>query len=167
MKKDRLGRKVVRYELIDAEIIELYKSNSLNQIAELTKSSYAAVRRVLLKNGIVVRNRGGGNIGKPRIKHGYAKKAIELGFSPSTYMRLLCVKKLGAKCIRCGISDIRVLQINHINGQNKPQTGKELNDQYLQILSGKDLPVDIRCANCNIIHEYERGNINICHEMLI
>ena len=50
------------------------------------------------------------------------------------------VLELGGKCVNCGETDIRVLQINHINGRDNPE-------------------VDVRCANCNILYEYERGNL--------
>lgn len=71
------------------------------------------------------------------------------------------IKFFGGKCVACGNNDIRVLQIDHINGggvkERKEQTklgysykkrfdlNKENKDQY-QLL----------CANCNWIKRYEQ-----------
>jgi len=67
---------------------------------------------------------------------------------------------LGGKCVRCGIVDKRILQINHKEGKG----GKEFKKisplkLYGMILRG-ERPIDdleVRCANCNIIYEYESG----------
>ena len=65
---------------------------------------------------------------------------------------------LGGKCVDCGITDVRVLQVNHKagGGQKEQLFG---GDMYRAIISGerKTDDLDIRCANHNIIYEYERG----------
>jgi len=65
---------------------------------------------------------------------------------------------LGGKCVRCSCSDWRVLQVNHKNGGgSKERRLKGSWGIFRQILSGKRLinDLDLRCANCNIIYEYE------------
>lgn len=72
-------------------------------------------------------------------------------------LRLKAVQALGGKCVACGNSDPRVLHINHVNGrEEKYQAGKKQFDFYRAIGDGKgDEGVDLRCANCNILYEYE------------
>jgi hypothetical protein len=76
--------------------------------------------------------------------------------------RLRAINKLGGKCINCGTDDIRILQINHINGGGR----KDLLDRgemgkIKDILEDKNSGhYDIRCANCNVLYEYERGKRN-------
>lgn len=65
-------------------------------------------------------------------------------------------------CEKCGETDIRVLQINHINGL-KPGISKKRRENptsdsfYGHILTGKiDLSeLNLLCSNCNIIWEQE------------
>lgn len=67
-------------------------------------------------------------------------------------------QKLGGKCRRCGCTDIRALQVNHVNGGG---TKEKLHggDMYRAIVCGKRNTRDLEClcANCNLIWEYERG----------
>lgn len=72
---------------------------------------------------------------------------------------------LGGRCIKCGISDIRVLTINHINPVIPARariktvgTGYRL---YSNLLRGKGSlsELELRCFNCNTIYEYERGRL--------
>ncbi len=70
------------------------------------------------------------------------------------------IKILGGKCIICGIDDLRILQINHIDGEGTKEYKKIGNYIfYKSIIDGKrnldDL--DVRCANHNILYEYETG----------
>lgn len=75
-------------------------------------------------------------------------------------LRYKAIQKLGGKCINCGTTDIRVLQLNHINGGGK----KEYDDYnyyiskiYQEIIDGTRYDIDLRCANCNILYEFECG----------
>lgn len=66
---------------------------------------------------------------------------------------------LGGKCVRCGITDKRVLQINHKDGGGSREFKKVgALKLYLMILNGKrptdDL--DVRCANCNLIYKWRK-----------
>jgi transketolase len=65
---------------------------------------------------------------------------------------------LGGKCVSCGITDKRVLQINHINNDGTEEIKKiGTRPFYFAILQNKrpinDL--DVRCANCNILYRWK------------
>lgn len=66
------------------------------------------------------------------------------------------------ECVKCGIKDIRILTINHKNnkGDNEKRRGINIT-QNINIVKGrrgvKDL--EVRCFNCNILYEYERGRL--------
>ena len=68
-------------------------------------------------------------------------------------------KMLGGKCVVCGIEDARLLQINHKNGGGSKE-GRFGEKMYAAILQGKRSTDDLelRCANHNLLYEYERGN---------
>ena len=65
---------------------------------------------------------------------------------------------LGGKCVECGETDLRVLQINHRNGGGtKENTTRGAREIWKDVIDGKRNDVDVRCANCNILYEYEVG----------
>lgn len=73
---------------------------------------------------------------------------------------------LGDKCKRCGITDIRVLQIDHINGngyREKKEMGWSSGNvvpYYRHILDVKGEGYQLLCANCNWIKRYEQKEEN-------
>jgi hypothetical protein len=70
--------------------------------------------------------------------------------------RVLALTVLDGKCTACGCTDYRVLQFNHINGEKADEKSYHF---FADICLGKSVPhLEIRCANCNVIHEFERGN---------
>jgi len=65
---------------------------------------------------------------------------------------------LGGKCVGCGITDKRILQINHKDGGGAKEYKKiGTNLFYRQILNGKRIieDLDVRCANCNILYKWK------------
>ena len=67
----------------------------------------------------------------------------------------LAIEKLGGQCVMCGNKDIRVLQLNHIGKRTRKPNYSDLVD----IVEGRQAvdPLDVRCANCNIIYEFTKG----------
>ena len=71
---------------------------------------------------------------------------------------------LGGKCVRCGFSDWRALQIDHINGHGNQERkwersagGRQFYRRILKSLkdgTGKD-KYQLLCANCNWIKRRE------------
>lgn len=74
--------------------------------------------------------------------------------------RLAVIQLLGAVCRRCGFNDARALEVNHIVGggraEHRDRRGVNF---YNDILMGKRTTVDLEllCANCNVLYEFERG----------
>lgn len=80
-------------------------------------------------------------------------------------MREEAIKLLGGKCVRCGFSDIRALQIDHVNGGGR----KELREfgqwntyskVYALAVEGKAFGIyQVLCANCNWIKRHENKEV--------
>lgn len=66
------------------------------------------------------------------------------------------VLRLGNVCINCGEDNILVLQINHLNGNAEKENGIKFYEHILDNIRNT-IDLDVRCANCNILYEYERG----------
>lgn len=75
--------------------------------------------------------------------------------------RTLLLNLFGNKCLRCGNTDLRVLQFDHIKGQGIHDTkikilfGKSLVIYYSTHLEEAKKELQLLCANCNIIKKYE------------
>lgn len=72
-------------------------------------------------------------------------------------VRAKVLNKLGDKCVRCGFSDPRALQIDHINGGGRKEY-KEIKPWGVlqRVLKGFD-GYQLLCANCNSIKRWENG----------
>lgn len=72
--------------------------------------------------------------------------------------RIKLIKLLGGKCVRCGFTDIRALQLDHINGGGTKLTkGKysTIISNYLKNIEECKKEIQILCANCNWIKRHE------------
>jgi len=75
--------------------------------------------------------------------------------------KMKVISLLGGKCTRCGEDDWRVLQVNHLGGTSRKDPLRSGAPLHRAIVSGK-LPLkglELLCANCNVIYEYERGRL--------
>ena len=76
-------------------------------------------------------------------------------------MRREIIRRLGGKCAKCGLTDERVLQVNHINGGGSREQRLTYGSNYAiyrEIAQGYRLyDINLLCANCNIIYEFECG----------
>lgn len=97
------------------------------------------------------------------------------GKKEKNFIKFMTLQKISKKqipeCIKCGEKDIRILTVNHINGINGNKH-LERTGIYRKILNGKRTidDLEVKCFNCNILYEYERGNrffdVNILEEKL-
>lgn len=70
------------------------------------------------------------------------------------------IDALGGKCIRCGFTDIRALQIDHVNGHGGRERKSTINfshDRYERMIMENKDRYQILCANCNWIKRVEKG----------
>jgi len=66
------------------------------------------------------------------------------------------IAALGGKCTKCGFSDWRALQIDHINGGGaREQRQISATGIVSKILQGETEGYQLLCANCNWIKRYE------------
>ena len=75
-------------------------------------------------------------------------------------LRNIIIDHYGGKCAKCGFSDRRALQIDHINGGGKREMKKMGCSLafYLHIIKNNFPPTyQILCANCNWIKRFERN----------
>lgn len=75
--------------------------------------------------------------------------------------RLRTIALLGDKCVRCGFSDCRALQIDHIDGggtQHKESIGQSPSKIIHEIKKAPHL-YQLLCANCNWIKRYENDEL--------
>lgn len=67
---------------------------------------------------------------------------------------------LGNKCVKCGFSDKRALQIDHINGGGRGEriryNTKDFHKVVLKSLKKRENKYQLLCANCNWIKRYEK-----------
>ena len=80
-----------------------------------------------------------------------------------TYSRLRgeLMNILGNKCVRCGFSDNRALQLDHINGKGRREimvlgSYRMIRKYSKDIVLAKE-NLQILCANCNWIKRNENG----------
>lgn len=89
-------------------------------------------------------------------KHREYRKRYSIEYNKK--MKLAIHALLGDTCIKCGFSDWRALQIDHINGGgHKEKVGMTKNYYKTvleKILSGSE-EYQLLCANCNWIKRYE------------
>lgn len=69
------------------------------------------------------------------------------------------IERLGGKCIKCGFTDIRALQIDHINGGGNKERKVKGKSLYRELfyLSNEELysKYQCLCANCQWIKRHE------------
>ncbi len=66
------------------------------------------------------------------------------------------LEKFGNKCLRCGFTDWRALQIDHINGGGSKERYKmSSSKRNREILDDKTGKYQLLCANCNWIKKFE------------
>ena len=75
-------------------------------------------------------------------------------------IRLSLIEILGKKCVSCGFSDIRALQIDHINGNGLTDFKNGNYVRYRYYVKNPEIAkhnLQILCANCNWIKKYEKS----------
>lgn len=69
---------------------------------------------------------------------------------------------LGGECSKCGFSDFRALQIDHVNGNGsleKVRNGKRFYEKVMRSYDNDENEYQILCANCNWIKRHEKNEV--------
>ena len=74
-------------------------------------------------------------------------------------LRLDILNFLGNKCVKCGFSDWRALQIDHINGGGRNEIKRLGYMKYYKKIKENPQEYQILCANCNWIKRYENNEL--------
>jgi hypothetical protein len=75
-------------------------------------------------------------------------------------LKKLVLKKLGNKCKKCGFTDDRVLQVDHVNNDGFKERRNKISGAglYRKVLKDKNNVYQLLCANCNWIKRLENKN---------
>lgn len=66
----------------------------------------------------------------------------------------------GAKCVRCGFTDMRALQIDHVKGGGfKELKGVKSLAAYYKLIRANPRRYQVLCANCNQIKKVEENEV--------
>lgn len=135
------------------EEIKKYIEEGLTQkeMAKILGVSAPAVHFFFQKNGLYTKRKSKARPIKEYVKQYQRKQRIEI------------IAIMGGKCARCGFSDIRALQIDHINGGGtKENKSIEVGGIQKKIKSNPLLintEYQLLCANCNWIKKSENKEI--------
>lgn len=89
-----------------------------------------------------------------------SKSCAQTAHSKRAYYRLKerIFEKFGGICMRCGFSDIRALQVDHIGGGGCSELrGTNRKKYYTSVLFDKSGKYQLLCANCNWIKKHENN----------
>lgn len=93
----------------------------------------------------------------------YSRKYAKIAYKA---LRNEVVKILGGKCMRCGFSDSRALQIDHINGGGRQEVivFKNVRTTYYKTIihmeeKKRAAKYQLLCANCNTIKKVENNEM--------
>ncbi len=100
----------------------------------------------------------------PRWKGGVSNKEYLREYERK--IRRSAIEALGGKCARCGFSDKRALQIDHINGGGSKERkvlgfSGRFHLHVLRSFVAKENRYQLLCANCNWIKRVENNETNI------
>jgi len=78
--------------------------------------------------------------------------------------KLRIIEMFGGRCVACGERNPLVLTLNHIQGYEgvNPRNGSRGGwPLYMKIINGEESTdkYDLRCYNCQIVYEFQRGKI--------
>lgn len=91
-----------------------------------------------------------------------SKRSKSRGRRYSKKIRLLAILKLGAKCSRCEINDIRILQFDHKNNdgaEDRRYNSTKYNTNgfnlHRDIIEERRDDIQLLCANCHALKTWE------------
>ena len=67
------------------------------------------------------------------------------------------LEKFGGKCNKCGFSDVRALQLDHVNGGGTKESCAIYRTGVQRRALENPSEYQLLCANCNIVKRYENN----------
>lgn len=94
-----------------------------------------------------------------KYKNKHPEKLRETSRKYAFRLRSEVIEKYGGKCVGCGFSDLRALQIDHVDGGGTQERKKMSNKMLLHKLKREPInkKYQILCANCNAIKRITNG----------
>jgi len=77
-------------------------------------------------------------------------------------LKASAIALLGGRCVRCGFTDERALQFDHINGGGVAESKTRTTNHYKNIIESvlkKENKYQLLCANCNWIKRAENHEV--------
>lgn len=122
-----------------------WKKNNPEKVLESARKDYAKHRQQKYTQSLVRRNQT-----RP-LRNKQAKIRTSV-------LRKAAIEKLGSICIRCGFSDIRALQIDHVEGGGvRELRALGSHGVYRKVMECPPGIYQLLCANCNWIKRYEQN----------
>jgi len=97
-------------------------------------------------------------------KYYFDNKDIEKKKSKERYQKHKkeLTELLGGICVRCGFTDKRVLQVDHINGGGSKHfrikgSSYRMYREIIESVKNKENNYQLLCSNCNLIEAFEKG----------
>lgn len=90
----------------------------------------------------------------------YYRRKSEGKLSSDQATKLKAFEILGNQCAWCGFTDIRALNVDHVNGGGNKER-QELRDRrkiHRKIVEGNTSDYQLLCANCNAIKSWDDNN---------
>jgi hypothetical protein len=74
-------------------------------------------------------------------------------------LRASVIAEMGGCCVRCGFSDVRALQIDHVYGGGRRELRQLTTAQFYVRLRQVPGDYQLLCANCNAIKKVENNEV--------
>jgi len=110
----------------------------------------------------MIKNTWGGkreNSGREKIWDSEVARQSSKAKTWNQKIRFQVIEILGGKCLHCGFSDYRALQIDHVNGDS-PTDGRVTGSSYFkrvtESVKQNENRYQLLCSNCNWIKRYEK-----------
>lgn len=86
-----------------------------------------------------------------------ARRHPETQLKRNRKIRLRAIAILGDKCVRCGFSDERALQVDHVDGGGNKERRRIGTTRVYYLVLKDSSPYQLLCANCNWIKKVENN----------
>jgi hypothetical protein len=151
--KDQEQKRDKKYRLTHKEQIKKYREAHKEKFKQYMKI-YTKIHEKELKEKA--------KIYWEKNKQRFKERKIEYWKKRNNQLRNAIFDKFGNKCARCGFSDVRALQIDHINGGGGREKKMLKNNNWAlfqKVLADTTGKYQLLCANCNWIKKVENGEV--------